>query len=105
MFLSPVLLTVPLLDCEASSVASFFCNLGTVDPPGHLVRGTWGKSGKLVALAPELLLRLLPDEEIHGASGASASQLFFHFQVRPVARNTLNHPNLVRILQLLLPSL
>lgn len=55
-------------------------------------------------LAPELLACLLPDEEIHRVSGASASQLFSHFKVRPVAKNTLNHQNLVRILQLLLPS-
>lgn len=71
----------------------------------HPLRGTWGKLGKLVVLAPELLVCLVPDEEIQGVSGASASQLFFHFQVRPEAKNTLKHQNLVRILQVLLPFL
>jgi len=35
-------------------------------------------------------------------STASASRLLVHFQVRPVAKNILNHQNVVRTVQLLI---
>lgn len=75
----PLLLTVLLLDREASWGAYIFWNLGSMDAPRLTRRAdTWwgvpgGKAGKLVVLAPELLVCILPDEEVHGVSSASAS--------------------------------
>lgn len=102
IFISVLLAVLPL-NCEASWVAWVFCNLGRMEPPTLTGREALSEGYLweiMKACCANTSAAGLPTPWYGNLQSGNSS-----FQVKPVAKNTLNHQNLLRILQLLLPSL